>query len=259
MNELGYAMAQEAYALVSQAPGQEGTFTLMDREWEQLDGVVGGQYNQATGLFAAWLPVDSARTFLEMGCGCGIAAVTAALRGCPAVTALDINPAAVRTTELNARRHGVRDRVRALESDLFGALGPDERFDMIFWNSPFIEAPPERVLGSFLEYHFFDPGYQMHRRFLAEAPDRLAEGGRLFLGFSEAMGDRVHLEKIADAAGLRCRTHRQETFPVPAAELGPDRLYQRYADGGGMVRIDFTLLELWRAADPGARDTEGRS
>ncbi|MGY1456692.1 methyltransferase [Streptomyces sp. SS8] len=246
MNELGLTMGQEAYAHAVAEQDREREFTLLDMRWHQLGGVLGGEYNHATGLFASWLPRDGVGHMLEMGCGCGVASVVAALSGVPRVTALDINPAAVRTTELNARRHGVADRVRVLTSDLFDALEPDETFDLIFWNSPFIEIPPEQTHESDLAYHFFDPGYTMHRRFLTEAAKRLAPGGRLFLGFSFAMGSAERLREAAGEAGFGVRVHRQESFPVPAAELGASPVYAAHADDEARVHIDFTLLELPR-------------
>lgn len=247
MNQLGLAMGQEAYAsAVAEHQDREQEFTLLDRKWHQLGGVLGAEYNHATGLFASWLPHAGVRTMLEMGCGCGVASVMAALGGVERVTALDINPAAVRTTGLNARRHGVADRVDARSSDLFAALKPEETFDLIFWNSPFIEAPPEQGHDSDLAYHFFDPDYAMHRRFFAGAAERLAPGGRLFLGFSFAMGSPRRLEEAAGAAGFTVRVFRQEAFDVPAAELGSDPVYAEHADGASQVRIDFTLLELTR-------------
>ncbi|MBL3808344.1 methyltransferase [Streptomyces sp. BRB081] len=246
MNELGLVMGQEAYAQALTQQDRELEFTLLDREWTQLPGVLGGEYNYATGLFASALPRGGVDSMLEMGCGCGVASVTAALAGVPKVTALDINPAAVRTTELNARRHGVADRVTARTSDLFSALAPDETFDLVFWNSPFIETPPDRQNDSDLAYHFFDPDYTMHRRFLAEVGGRLTARGRLFLGFSFAMGSPDSLRKVSAEAGFDLRVHRQESFTVPTAELGTSPVYAAHADEEDRVTIDFTLLELSR-------------
>ncbi|MBW1600580.1 methyltransferase [Streptomyces sp. JJ66] len=246
MNELGLVMGQEAYAAAVAQQDRELEFTLLGRQWHQLSGVLGGEYNHATGLFASWLPHAGVRRMLEMGCGCGVASVVAALEGVPEVTALDINPAAVRTTELNARRHGVADRVRARVSDLFAAVPPTDSFDLIFWNSPFIETPPGQAHDSDLAYHFFDPGYTLHQRFLTESARRLTPGGRLFLGFSHAMGNAGRLREVAGAAGFTVRTYRQEAFDVPAAELGSSPVYATHADAAGQIRIDFTLLELRR-------------
>lgn len=36
--------------------GRPGEFTLLDREWELLDGVFSPTYTPVTGLFTTWLP-----------------------------------------------------------------------------------------------------------------------------------------------------------------------------------------------------------
>ncbi|MFE9317106.1 hypothetical protein ACFYNV_18625 [Streptomyces albidoflavus] len=55
-------------------------------------------------------------------------------------------------------------------SDLFVALGPEDRFDLVYWNSNFAEPPEGVVNETALHHAFFDPGYDAHRRFLREAP-----------------------------------------------------------------------------------------
>ncbi|XTZ15307.1 methyltransferase [Micromonospora echinospora] len=246
MNRLGLTMGQEAYEHALRTNDTQ-EFVLLDKKWIQLSGVLGGEYNYATGLFASSLPYDGVQSMLEMGCGCGVASVIAALAGVPRVTALDINPAAVRTTQLNAERHGVADRVTALVSDLFAVVDEDATYDLIFWNSPFIQVPPDHTLDSDLAYHFFDPGYRMHERFCREARRRLTPAGRLFLGFSFAMGSSDRLRQVVSEAGFGgVRVHVQESFSVTPEELGSSPVYGEHADDDARVRIDFTLLELTR-------------
>ncbi|OJF15653.1 methyltransferase [Couchioplanes caeruleus] len=244
MNELGLTMGQAAYEHALRSNDAQ-EFELLDRKWIQLSGVLGGEYNYATGLFASALPYDGVRSMLEMGCGCGVASVIGALEGVPRVTALDINPAAVRTTQLNAERHGVADRVTARVSDLFAAVD-DDAYDLIFWNSPFIQVPPDQLLDSDLAYHFFDPGYAMHERFFRGARRRLSPSGRLFLGFSFAMGSSDRLREVVTAAGFGVRVHVQESFGVSPEELGTSPVYADHAGDDARVHIDFTLLELTR-------------
>ncbi len=55
---------------------------------------------------------------LDLGCGSGILAVYAAMRGCRSVMALDIDPAAVEATAENARINGVADVVTASDTPL---------------------------------------------------------------------------------------------------------------------------------------------
>ena len=134
MRELGRQMARGALAQARTECTESREFELDGRRWYSPAGVVGSEYNVATGLFAQWLPRAGVTSMLEMGCGCGVAAVTTALLGCPEVMAVDVNPHAVAAVEENARRHGVDDQVTALRSDLFEAVDPSARFDLIFWN-----------------------------------------------------------------------------------------------------------------------------
>jgi len=159
-------------------------FELLGRRWTLLHGVFSPIDTPITELFTSWVPYPTGGAFLEIGCGTGITAVVAAMAGCRRVVAVDVNRAAVENTLQNAERHGVSDRVSVRQGDLYDALAPDERFDMIYWNSNFIEVPHDRVLESDLDHAFFDPGYGTHRRYLGGAASHLNEGGRLLLGFS---------------------------------------------------------------------------
>lgn len=184
-------------------------FGLLDRTWDLLDGVFSPSYTPVTALFSSWLPYPENGSFLEMGSGAGVTAVMAALSGCRAVTAVDISPASVENTIRNVERHGVGDRVRVLRSDLFSALHPDERFDVIYWNSNFAEAPEDFVNATDLHHAFFDPRYDAHRRFVRQAPAHLADGGRLLLGFS-SIGNTGLLADICADAGMTTSVLRSE-------------------------------------------------
>ncbi|MFI9627933.1 methyltransferase [Streptomyces sp. NPDC052042] len=203
------------------------SFTLLGREWDLHREVFPGTITAATEVMASVLPYPQGGSFLEVGCGTGVIAVTAALSGCAQVTALDINDKAVANTEANAARHGVADRVRALHSDLFGALEADDRFDAIFWNVPWTYVEDDFGIKNQLHKAIFDPGYQGQARYLAGAPRHLAEGGRLFIGTAD-LGDRDMLDKFAEDAGMRVTlVHRVRRIEVVRImeyhllELGP--------------------------------------
>lgn len=205
---------QQLLRMHTKRPDPPSSFSLFGREWDLLDGVFAPVYCYSTQLFTMWLPYPLDGTLLEVGSGTGVLAVTAALRGCVQVTALDISEVAVRNTLLNARRHGVEDRVQVLRSDLFDALEADERFDLIFWNSNFIEPPVGFDNDSDLSAAIFDPDYSTHRRFLRSAPQRLNGNGRLLLGFSN-LGNRKLLKKLSDDAGLRIEKFRSSESALP--------------------------------------------
>jgi methylase of polypeptide subunit release factors len=225
----GFARGSQLYRRHLEHSEEPSEFELLGRRWTLLPEVFAPTQTPVTRIFTSWLPYPVGGTFLEMGSGAGVTAVTAALRGCQ-VTALDIARAAVENTRMNAIRHGVADRVEARHSDLFAALAADERYDVIYWNSNFALPPPDFVISDELQHAFFDPGYAAHRRFIAEAGRHLSEPGRLLLGFSD-IGSWPALLAACDAAGRVAKVIR--TAP-PTRD----------------VPVEFQLVELLPADNP---------
>jgi release factor glutamine methyltransferase len=200
-------LAEEFIRLSSNDGARPSSFSMFGREWDLLPDVFPPVHDISTMLFTTWLPFSAGDDLLEVGCGAGVTAAMAALRGCRRVTAVDISPAAVENTRRNVHRHGLRGLVRVFESDLCSALSPDDRYDVIYWNSSFVEAPAEMEALTPVERAVLDPGYRTHARFLAEAPRHLKPAGRIFLGFS-SLGNRVRLEELAAAHRLDVRVLR---------------------------------------------------
>ncbi len=77
---------------------------------------------------------NSYRTFVDVGCGSGVIAVSLAkyLKSCE-VWAIDINPAAVELTSENAKKHGVSQRVHVGKYG-FEPLNPD----VVVSNPPYL-------------------------------------------------------------------------------------------------------------------------
>ncbi len=197
--------------------GRASVFELLGREWDLLDEVWPPAYSPGGELHADLIPFATMGSFLEMGSGAGVMSVLAALAGCPRVLALDLNPAAVRNTALNAARHGVGERVEARASDLYAAVAPGERFDGIYWNPPFLDAPAERLDGSLWHETMFDPEYAKLRRFLGEGARLLTPDGHVYLWFGEPMGRPALVGDLAAEAGLSVRElHRTTMSEVPA-------------------------------------------
>ncbi|MGB3442556.1 MAG: methyltransferase [Actinophytocola sp.] len=198
--------------------GRPAVFELLGRQWDLLDDVWPPAYSPGGELHAELIPFPAMTSFLEMGSGTGIMSVLAALAGCPRVLALDLNPAAVDNTMRNARRHGVDDRVEARVSDLYAAVPPGERFDGIYWNPPFLDAPAERLDGSLWHETMFDPEYAKLRRFLVGGAGLLTPAGRVYLWFGEALGNPALIDELAAVAGLTVRElHRMTMTEVPSA------------------------------------------
>ena len=104
---------------------------------------------------------------LDLGSGSGAAGIAAAKRGC-AVTAIDINPSAVRCTRINALLNEVEIDVR--HGDLFSALGT-ERFDVVLFNPPYYRGVPRDALDRAWR------STDVPERFAAGLASHLAPGG----------------------------------------------------------------------------------
>ncbi|HET8934336.1 MAG TPA: peptide chain release factor N(5)-glutamine methyltransferase [Polyangiales bacterium] len=85
------------------------------------------------------LPADQALTVLDLCTGSGAIAVTlAAERPQISVVATDISDAALEIARENARKHDVEARVELRRGDLFDAVEPGARYDLIVANPPYI-------------------------------------------------------------------------------------------------------------------------
>jgi 16S rRNA G1207 methylase RsmC len=85
-------------------------------------------------LFERTEPPATGSTFLDLGCGYGVIAVSLALARPEAqVWAVDVNERALELTRRNAEATGVGERVRAATPD---AVPPDVAFDGIWSNPP---------------------------------------------------------------------------------------------------------------------------
>jgi release factor glutamine methyltransferase len=183
----------------SRAAGRHATTTSDGLELVIDEDVFSPVMIGDTSFFAENLPVPPGGTVLEVGCGAGLIALSAARRGAASVLATDISPAAVANCQANADRCGLAGVVTARTSDVFSAVAPDERFDLVFWNCPYIAAT--RDDDDPLEVSVFDPGYRSIGRYLREAGQHLTSGGRALMGFSDTAGDRALLDRRAEEAG----------------------------------------------------------
>lgn len=109
------------------------------------------------------------RSVLELGTGSGICALAAA-RSAREVTAVDINPAAVRCARVNTLLQGTEQRMSVLQGDLFGPVA-GRRFDRIVFNPPFLRGTPRDA------YDHAWRGIDIAERFAAGLAAHLTPGG----------------------------------------------------------------------------------
>jgi release factor glutamine methyltransferase len=126
---------------------------------------------------------------LDVGTGSGCLAVAVAKYCKQArVTAVDVSGEALQVAARNAAKHGVAERIRFLQGDLFAPLATDERFDFVLSNPPYI--PRDDIAGLAAGVRDFEPhvaldggqsGLEVLGRLVAGARERLKPGGYLIV------------------------------------------------------------------------------
>jgi release factor glutamine methyltransferase len=122
---------------------------------------------------------------LDIGTGSGAIAVAVAHQHQGArVMAVDVSAEALAVAMRNAERNGVADRIRFLRGDLFAPIPPDERFDFILSNPPYIpRGDIPRLAGGVRDY---EPhvaldggrdGFEVFNRLVEQARAFLKPGG----------------------------------------------------------------------------------
>ena len=113
---------------------------------------------------------------LDLGTGSGVGAIFAARRGAT-VTAVDINPEAVRCARINALLNRLEAQITVQQGDLFAPVA-GQKFDLIFFNPPFHRGQPRHNLD-----HAWR-GTDVFERFATQLRDHLKPDGRAFLVLS---------------------------------------------------------------------------
>jgi HemK-related putative methylase len=113
------------------------------------------------------------RDVLDLGTGSGVCAVFAA-RHARRVVAVDINRNAVRCAGINAGINGLAARIECRHGDLFAPVA-GERFDVIFFNPPFLVGVPASERDA--AWRSLD----VARRFASELDAHLAPRGCAYL------------------------------------------------------------------------------
>jgi release factor glutamine methyltransferase len=133
---------------------------------------------------------------VEIGTGSGAVAVTLA-KHLPQlqITSTDVSGAALALAQRNAKTHGVAERIRFLEGDLFAALPAGEKFDLIVSNPPYIAT--EQIAALTPTVVKYEPrlaldggshGVEVIEKIATQAPAWLAPNGYLLLEIGADQG-----------------------------------------------------------------------
>jgi 16S rRNA G1207 methylase RsmC len=173
---------------------------VLNKNFIVFPGVFSPKFCADTAFYAEKLPVWHEDCILEIGCGTGIVSICSLYRGARSAVGIDINPFAVQNSIENAATHNLSDKMQVRLGDVYEALKPDERFNLIFWNIPFGYLG-DGIIG-LEEMAIFDPGYKAFKTFICESRNYLKESGRLFFGCCPALSRFDLLNEIIDSAGF---------------------------------------------------------
>jgi len=132
---------------------------------------------------------------LDLGVGSGVISVTVAAELPEArVTALDISEGAIAVARVNAETNDVADRIEFRQSDLFGSLTADDKFDLILSNPPYIpdreydDLPPEVLADPKISLVGGEQGMDVIAYLIDNSPKYLRPKGKLMfeIGYDQS-------------------------------------------------------------------------
>lgn len=139
--------------------------------------------------FQPWLESpDELGRILDLCTGSGCIAIALAMAFPEAtVDAVDISEDALAVADINIKKHELQDQVRAVQSDCWQAIEPQQQYDLIVSNPPYVGA--EEMAGLPAEYRHepasaleaADNGLALVREILLNAADYLSDNGLLFV------------------------------------------------------------------------------
>lgn len=143
---------------------------------------------------------------VDIGTGSGAIALTIAKHLPTAlVKAVDVSGKALDVARGNAQSLGVADRVTFVEGDLLSPLPPDERFDVVVSNPPYVSRAELAVLSPEVRNHephlaliAGETGTEVIARLIPQAAERLLPGGWLIMEISPMIETPVRKLLTAD-------------------------------------------------------------
>jgi methylase of polypeptide subunit release factors len=162
---------------------------------------------------------------LEIGSGTGITGLyLCKTKNLNSILLGDINHHAVSNTLENIELLDLKDKASVIESNVFDNVPKDKKFDIVYWNYPWLPEHKGYEYVDEVERGLFDPDYMYLKKYIKGARAFLKEKGRVFLGFGD-FGDLDYLTHLAKREGYILK-----------------KMVSKVGDEGGDVK--FILFEL---------------
>ncbi len=180
------------------------------------------------------------KSVLEIGTGSGLLSLCCLKAGADRVVATDVNPAAIENTKYNSRRFKFCDRLDARlvpleEPTAYSVVKPEEKFDLIISNPPWVNGKPETIE----EYALYDENFGLLKSVFEGLEDHLNPNGRVWMTY----GRTDAIKAIHELA----QTHQFELIPRDSRELSqlPEEFFP-----GFVIEIRKKLPAPKEAAKP---------
>lgn len=135
-----------------------------------------------------------ATTALDMGCGSGYFAFLLKKIGCDTVLGVDFNMDAVQCTHENKQLNPALAPIDFMHSDLFANV-PSRVFDIIVFNFNYYPSNGHFGLNA-------DGGRDILKRFFTQVSDYITANTRIYIPYSEFVGDEHDPRNIAPDFGF---------------------------------------------------------
>ncbi len=175
----------------------------------------------------------------DIGTGCGVLGFMALKHGAVKVTATDINPNAIYSTLMDAKRLGLQKNIKSEQACFFGTGKEDSSADrgLTIFNPPWIPGKSETLIdkGVYYEDGFFE-------ELFAEAAEKIKPGGSLVIIFSD----------YAIVAGIATKNPIEEAVAASRDFIIEDKLTSKVSERTGKPTKSWInsirekeTVELW--------------
>jgi len=137
---------------------------------------------------------------LDLCTGSGVIAIFSAIKGAKKVLAIDISPNAVKSAKENVRNNKLDSIVEVRQSDMFSAVKPEEKFDVVTMNPPFTSHPA----SDYAERTVWDDNLNVQNKFFEQVHNHLKKNGRVYISQAK-FGAVEEMKQKAEEAGFKVK------------------------------------------------------